>query len=311
MISVYVDSGANIPAVYVEKYGINVIPFINLVDGREIPGFEPGLTEEQERQKGKEYYDNIRNGAKVSTSLINTGTFEDIFEKELAAGNDVVYIAISSGISGTFNAASTACEELRERYPDREICAVDSMNASLASGIPAIYATELAAKGMGAQEIARLLTDAAPYMNGVFTVGDLKYLANTGRISGVAAFAGNVLNIKPILKGNAQGFIVQVKKMRGRKKAVDELSKLILDNIIEPEKQILGIAHADAYEESLEVMEKVREKVQLRDFINTSYDFCTGSHVGPDTIAVFFMGYDRELAGEREGYKRPELFEFI
>ena len=311
MISVYVDSGANIPAVYVEKYGINVIPFVNLVDGKEVPGFEPGLTEEEERQKGKEYYDSIRNGAKVSTSLINTGTFEEIFEKELAAGNDVIYIAISSGISGTYNAARAAFEELKEKYPDREVYAVDSMNASLASGIPAIYATELAAKGVGAGKIAQLLTDAAPYMNGVFTVGDLKYLANTGRISGVAAFAGNVLNIKPILKGNAQGFIVQVKKMRGRKKAVDELSKLILDNIIEPEKQILGIAHADAYEESLEVMEKVQEKVKVRDFINTSYDFCTGSHVGPDTIAVFFMGYDRELSGESEGYKRPELFEYL
>ena len=311
MISVYVDSGANIPAVHVEKYGINVIPFVNLVDGKEVPGFEPGLTEEEERQKGKEYYDSIRNGAKVSTSLINTGTFEEIFEKELAAGNDVIYIAISSGISGTYNAARAACEELKEKYPDREVYAVDSMNASLASGIPAIYATELAAKGVGAGKIAQLLTDAAPYMNGVFTVGDLKYLANTGRISGVAAFAGNVLNIKPILKGNAQGFIVQVKKMRGRKKAVDELSKLILDNIIEPEKQILGIAHADAYEESLEVMEKVQEKVKVRDFINTSYDFCTGSHVGPDTIAVFFMGYDRELSGESEGYKRPEIFEYL
>ena len=311
MISVYVDSGANIPAVYVEKYGINVIPFVNLVDGKEVTGFEPGLTEEEERQKGKEYYDSIRNGAKVSTSLINTGTFEEIFEKELAAGNDVIYIAISSGISGTYNAARAACEELKEKYPDREVYAVDSMNASLASGIPAIYATELAAKGVGAGKIAQLLTDAAPYMNGVFTVGDLKYLANTGRISGVAAFAGNVLNIKPILKGNSQGFIVQVKKMRGRKKAVDELSKLILDNIIEPEKQILGIAHADAYEESLEVMEKVQEKVKVRDFINTSYDFCTGSHVGPDTIAVFFMGYDRELSGESEGYKRPELFEYL
>ena len=311
MISVYVDSGANIPAVYVEKYGINVIPFVNLVDGKEVPGFEPGLTEEEERQKGKEYYDSIRNGAKVSTSLINTGTFEEIFEKELAAGNDVIYIAISSGISGTYNAARAAFEELKEKYPDREVYAVDSMNASLASGIPAIYATELAAKGVGAGKIAQLLTDAAPYMNGVFTVGDLKYLANTGRISGVAAFAGNVLNIKPILKGNSQGFIVQVKKMRGRKKAVDELSKLILDNIIEPEKQILGIAHADAYEESLEVMEKVQEKVKVRDFINTSYDFCTGSHVGPDTIAVFFMGYDRELSGESEGYKRPELFEYL
>ena len=311
MISVYVDSGANIPAMLVEKYGINVIPFINIVDGREVPGFEPGLTEEQERQKGKEYYDSIRNGAKVSTSLINTATFMDIFEKEVTAGRDVIYIAISSNISGTYNAAVSAAEELMAMYPDRKVCVVDSLNASLASGIPAIYATEMIKKGLDAEKIAQVLRDTAYYMNGVFTVDDLKYLAATGRVSGVVAFAGNVLNIKPILRGNAEGFIVVVKKMRGRRKAVDELAKLITDNIIEPEKQIIGIAHADAYEESLEVMKKVQEKVKLHGFINTSYDFCTGSHVGPNTIAVFFMGYDRELLGEREGYKRPEIFDYI
>jgi hypothetical protein len=132
--------------------------------------------------------------------------------------------------------------------------------------------------------------------NGVFTVGDLKYLSRTGRIKGSVATIGNVLKIKPILRGNKDGYIVSYKNCRGRKSALNELVNLVCDNIVEPEKQILGIAHADAYEDSLYIMNKIQQKIKVRDFINTSYDFCTGSHVGPDTIALFFIGKDRELS---------------
>lgn len=86
--------------------------------------------------------------------------------------------------------------------------------------------------------------------------------------------------------------------MRGRKAALNTLVDLVCNNTVEPEKQIIGIAHADAYEDSLYVMDKIQERIKVRDFINTSYDFCTGSHVGPDTIALFFIGNDRELANE-------------
>lgn len=174
---------------------------------------------------------------------------------------------------------------------------IDSLNASLAQGILAIYASEMREKGMAFDEVADILETCPAKMNGVFTVGDLKYLARTGRLSGTAAVIGNVLSIKPILRGNKDGYIVQYKKCRGRKSALNELISLVCNNIVEPEKQIIGIAHADAYEDSLYVMEGIQKHIKVRSFINTSYDFCTGSHVGPDTIAMFFMGNDRELQG--------------
>ena len=114
-----------------------------------------------------------------------------------------------------------------------------------------------------------------------------------------AAVIGNVLSINPILRGNKDGYIVQYKKCRGRKSVIHELISLVCNNIVEPEKQIIGIAHADAYEESLYIMEEIQKRVKVRGFINTSYDFCTGSHVGPDTLALFFMGKDRELSGNK------------
>ena len=177
----------------------------------------------------------------------------------------------------------------------RQIRIIDSLNASLGQGILAIYASEMRAQGKSFEETANTLESYPAKMLGLFTVGDLKYLAKTGRVSNVKAFVGNALSIKPILKGNKDGYIVQFKNVRGRKASLNTLVDLLIKNITNPEEQIIGIAHADAYEESLEVMAKIQEKIKVRGFINTSYDFCTGSHVGPDTIALFFMADDREL----------------
>lgn len=149
---------------------------------------------------------------------------------------------------------------------------------------------------MTIDEVANTLEVYIGKMNGIFTVGDLKYLSRTGRIKGGTALIGNILNIKPILRGNKDGYIVSYKNSRGRKAALNELVNLLCNNIEHPEDQILGVAHADAYEDSLYVMQEIQKRITIRDFINTSYDFCTGSHVGPDTLALFFMGNDRELS---------------
>lgn len=313
MYEVFVDSAANIPAVDVKKYGINVVSFVNIVNGKSMVNFNPDLSLEEERKLGKEFYDAIRAGAEVKTSLVNTGDFVDAFEPVLKEGKDIIYFSLSKNISGTYNAALIASEDLAETYPDRKVLLVDSLNASLAQGILAIYATMMRDKGVSVEEAARVLNDSAVKMNGVFTVGDLKYLAKTGRISSATALAGNVLNVKPILRGNKEGYIVQFRKCRGRKKSLDTLVDLVCDNIVEPEKQIIGIAHADAYEESLYVVDKIKERVQVKDVINTSYDYCTGTHVGPDTIALFFIANDRELEGRpsQSDYIEPEVFKMI
>lgn len=301
MFQIVVDSAANIPAELVKKYDIRVISFVNYVNGKKVVCFDPDLTPEEERAKGKEYYDAVRAGADVKTGLVSSGDFEDLFRSILEAGDDILYFSLSKNISGTYNSARIVAEELSESFPDRKIRLIDALNASLAQGILAIYASEMRAKGMSLDETADILSTYPAKMNGVFTVGDLKYLSKTGRISSSAALVGNLLSIKPILRGNKDGFIVQFKKCRGRKSALNTLVSLVCDNIVNPEEQIIGIAHADAYEDSLYVMEEIRKRVKLRGFINTSYDYCTGSHVGPDTIALFFMAKDRELGEGKQG----------
>ncbi len=294
---IIVDSAANIPAEKIKEYDIEVISFVNYVDGEELVCFDPDLTPEEERINGKKYYDAIRNGAEVKTSLVNSDTFEKEFEKYLEKGMDVIYICLSNGISGTFQAAVIAKEELTEKYPERRIEIVDSLNASLGEGLHAIKASELRKQGMNAEETAEILRKDVPRMNGVFTVADLKYLSRTGRIHSAKALAGNVLNIKPILIGNGEGYIVEFSKVRGRKKSIEKLIELVADNVEEPENQIFGVAHADAYEEAKYVADKVMNRCGFKDYMITSYDYCTGSHVGPETIAVFFLAKDRLLTG--------------
>ena len=301
MFQIVVDSAANIPAELVKKYNIRVISFVNYVNGKKVVCFDPDLTPEDERTKGREYYDAVRAGADVKTGLVSSGDFEDLFRSILEAGDDILYFSLSKNISGTYNSARIAAEELSESFPDRKIRLIDALNASLAQGILAIYASEMRAGGKSLDETADILATYPAKMNGIFTVGDLKYLSKTGRISSSAALVGNLLSIKPILRGNKDGFIVQFKKCRGRKSALNTLVSLVCDNIVNPEEQIIGIAHADAYEDSLYVMEEIRKRVKLRGFINTSYDYCTGSHVGPDTIALFFMAKDRELGEGKQG----------
>lgn len=296
MFQIVVDSAANIPAELVKKYDIRVISFVNYVNGQPLTCFDPDLTMEQERAKGKEYYDALRAGAEIKTGLISSGDFEECFRSIMENNEDVLYFSLSKNISGTYNSARIAAQELMENPPmGRRIRMIDSLNASLAQGILAIYASEMRSQGMDFDTIADTLETYPARMNGIFTVGDLKYLAKTGRLSGSAALVGNILSIKPILRGNKDGYIVQYKKCRGRKAALNTLVSLVCETIVDPEEQIIGIAHADSYEDSLYVMEEIQKRIQVRKFINTSYDYCTGSHVGPDTIALFYMAKDREL----------------
>ena len=205
MFQIVVDSAANIPAELVKKYQIQVLSFVNYVDGKELVCFDPSLSPEEEREKGKKYYDAMRAGMDVKTGLISSGDFENCFRSIMEQNEDVLYFSLSKNISGTFNSARLAAETLMENPPcGRKIRMIDSLNASLAQGILAIYASEMRSQGIEVDAAADLLETYPAKMNGVFTVGDLKYLAKTGRLSGSAALVGNLLKIKPILFGGGQ-----------------------------------------------------------------------------------------------------------
>ena len=284
MTQLFTDTSANLPVEIIDEYGIEVVPFSYTIDGVEyIP----------EREfDGKAFYAAMRAGSEVKTSMVNAGTFIERFKAALDAGKDVLYIGMSGGISGTANAALMAKQELDEEYPDRKIVVIDTLAASLGEGLFVIKAAEQLKDGAALDAIEEAIRAQVPSMCQSFTVDDLKYLKNTGRVSGAAAIIGNVLSIHPILIGDYEGKIVVKSKVRGMKRTLDALAERYAELALS-KTETIGIAHADNEEGKAYLVQRLRDKGLTGKCLSVCYEPVTGSHVGPGTVALFFFGTDR------------------
>lgn len=288
---IYCDSGANIPYDIVRERDIHIIPYSFTVNGVE----QTCYTEGEFKDIAKKFYAYVREGADVKTSLIGMQKIIDAVTPSLDKGRDVLITFISSGISGTYNQGKEAAKELSKAYPDRKIMVADAANASMGEGLQVLKACDLRDMGQSVESCAEWIEQNKYNINSYLTVEDLKYLKKSGRISGAAAFAGTILNIKPVLKadGGENAKIVPHSKVRGRKKALAALAENFALNAVEPANQTVAICHADCEEDALALADMIREK-GAKDIIIEYYDLCTGSHVGPGTVALFFYGNDRK-----------------
>ncbi len=282
MIKLFTDSASNLPEELTDKYGITAIPFIFHKDGVEMSGNDEGFD-------GKEYYDSLRNGSSVKTSMINPATFEEYFESALTSGDDVMYVGMSGGISGTAHAAVNAARTLRSKYPSRRIETVDTLGASLGEGMLVLEAAKMIDNGASIDAVKKSLLSRRREMHQYFTVEDLMYLRKSGRISSVSAVIGGALGIRPILKGDKYGKIVMCGKERGRRRAFASLADSY-DQLSVSKDGLIGIAHSDNEEGAEELLGKLKEKGFAGECINVCYEPMTGSHVGPGAVALFFFG---------------------
>ena len=202
MTKLYTDTSANLPLALLREYDIAVIPFSYTVNG-----MAEDYNEETDFD-GKAFYDAMRRGAEVKTSMVNPATAAAFFERALAQGDDVLYVGMSGGISGTAQTAVIAAGELTEKYPERRIVTIDTYAASLGEGLQVLEAARMIEEGKSLDEIEKQLLTRRPHMCQFFTVDDLAYLKRGGRISGATALIGTVLSIKPILRGDETGHIV-------------------------------------------------------------------------------------------------------
>ena len=231
----------------------------------------------------------MRSGAIVKTSMVSPALMEEYFERALSAGDDVLYVGMSGGISGTAQAAAIAAGELTERYPERRIVTIDTYAASLGEGLQVLEAAEMIEEGKSLEEIKEQLLVRRPHMCQFFTVDDLAYLKRGGRISGATALIGTVLSIKPILRGDETGHIVSCGKVRGLKRAYAELANYFDTRALDKSESI-GIAHADNAEGAEALLALLRDKGFTGECLNVVYEPVTGAHVGPGTVALFFYG---------------------
>ena len=286
MLRLFTDTSANLPAALLKRRNITVIPFSYTVNGCEI------AYPEDTDFDGAEFYNAMRDGAVVKTSMVNPETAGRYFEAAMREGCDVLYVGMSGGISGTAQAAAMAAIDLMDRYPERQIMTIDTYAASLGEGLLVLEAAEKAEQGLSCREIGEYLLERRAHMCQFFTVDDLAYLKRGGRISGAAALVGTVLGVKPILRGDETGHIVSCGKVRGNKRAYQELANYYDTRALD-KNEMIGIAHADNEGGAQALIALLREKGFTGECLTVYYEPVTGAHVGPGTVALFFYGTEK------------------
>ena len=279
MVQIFTDTAANLPGKLLEKYGIRTVPLTYEVDG-----VEPDHSIEF---NGPAFYEAMRRGASVKTSMVNPERAASAIEESLQAGMDVLYLGISGGISGSCWGVGVQCRELEEKYGPGRIAVVDTRGASLGEGLVVIETAVRAAEGESLQQLEEFARSRSACMQQFFVVDDLKYLHKGGRISGGARLAGTLLQVKPILRGDEEGRIVIYDKVRGKKKALEALAE-IYDKTVGDRHAAIGIAHADAPADALHLQSLLRDRGAAGEILHVCYEPVTGAHVGPGTVALFF-----------------------
>ncbi len=283
---VFADGTANLPKSF--RKNIRMLPCAYTLDG--VAGIYTGDLESFDSHA---YDEGLKEGHVVKTSLLNTHLFLSEFRPVLEAGQDIICVVMSSGISGTYNAAKVAAEELMELYKGRFIHIVDSLGCGFGSGMLAIRAAELSRQGLSAREAAAILDAEVPHCCQYFTVDDLNFLKNTGRVSGMTARIGTMLGIKPILYGDSTGHIVSCAKARGRAKAIDMLIKKYEEKRMKLIAPLVCISHGDCLQDAEEVARRVRAVTPDAQITVCQHEPFSGSHVGPGMLALFFRGTER------------------
>ena len=286
MFRIVTDTSSNLPTAYLQAENITVIPFTFHTESGEQSCMDTASFD------AKAFYTAMRNGEKVTTSQIPPQRFVDNIRPMLENGEDVLFVSMSSGISGSYASSKIAANQLAEEFPERRILTVDTYSASLAEGIVVMRAVECRKEGLSIDETYQILRALRHRIAQIFTVGDLRYLKRTGRLSNLEAAVGTVLQIKPLLKGDPQGKIVCFAKVRGRQRAIEEMAKRYEELVVSPETQTVCISHADCEADAQILASMLRRSKAPKDILIVDYEPVTGSHVGPGALALFFVSDD-------------------
>ncbi len=278
------DTSANLPTPEAKKHGVVVIPLSYYVDGEE----HTCLDTETFDSEG--YYDMLKSGVKITTSQINPQKYIDVMEPILKDGRDILFVGMSSGVSGSFSSAQIAKEQLLMEYPERSIFTVDSLAASLGEGLLVCSAIACREQGMGLAETAEQLMQERHRVCQIFTVDDLMHLRRGGRLSNASAIIGTLLNVKPLLKGNEEGKIVSFGKIRGRKGVIEQMAQRYEKYAKDPQQQIVGISHANCREDAERLAQLLQRTCAPKEILIVDHEPVTGSYLGPGALAVYFLG---------------------
>ncbi len=278
------DSAADLPREYYEKHDVR-LTHIHFSIG--------GETYDDGGMSYHDFYQHLRNGAMPTTSMIAPQQYIDLFEPILDSGKDILYIAFSSGLSGSYESAVMAAQEMNSRFPYRKILVVDSLAASLGQGLLVDYAVALTEAGKSMEQVHAWVEENKLKINHVFTVQDLMHLHRGGRVSKTSALMGTLIGIKPVLYVNPTGHLIPVEKKRGRRNALEALVDRMEQWAGRREFPAIAISHSDCEEDALAVEKMVRARFSVDRVIINPIGPVIGSHTGIGTVALFFLGNPR------------------
>ncbi|MEB3129902.1 DegV family protein [Bacillus paralicheniformis] len=278
------DSAADLPKSFYDEHHISFIPLKVLLDEKE---YDDLLTIQP-----LDVYEAMREGKAPKTSQPSMMRFKNAFRELAGENKPALYIAFSSELSGTYQTAVMAANEVKEEFPDFDLRIIDSKCASLGYGLAVKHALKLATNGNTIQEIETSVKDFCEHLEHIFTVDDLTYLARGGRISKASAFVGGLLNIKPLLHVE-DGKLVPLEKIRGKKKLLKRMIELMKERSVDLSGQTVGISHGDDEETAEEVKRMIEAEFQPGEIVVNMVGSAVGAHSGPGTLAVFFPGKDK------------------
>jgi len=279
------DSGSDLPNELLQALDVSRVSLSVLFRGE---------TRDDSVDEGiRELYNALRAGEISTTSAVNPEGWMSVMEPALAAGQDVLALAFSSGLSTTYQSAVIAGNELMERYPGRKVLVVDTLCASLGEGLLVWYACKKRDEGLSLDEVYDWVESHKLNLCHWFTVDDLMYLKRGGRVSAATALVGTMLQIKPVLHVDDEGHLINVSKVRGRKAALDALVKKMQQTMLPGENDTVFISHGDCIEEARYVAQKVKELCGAKEVIISYVGAVIGSHSGPGTMALFYLGTQR------------------
>ena len=284
---IFTDSCCDLPRSFINENNIQVMPLRVNIKGNDIPDdLGKSIT-------NKEFYKLIREGEMPTTSQVNVNTFEEEFRRFSKAGYSIIYIGFSSALSGCVNSTRLAKDIIIEETEDADITVIDTKSASMGLGLIVYYASNMLKEDKSTDDIINWIEENKLRVNHWFTVDDLNHLKRGGRVSSTAAVVGTMLNIKPILHVNDEGKLIPLSKVKGRKKSLKVLQEKLKERIVNPEEQIIFISHGDCLEDAEYLRELILSGVKIKDIIINNIGPAVGTHSGPGTVALFFIGNER------------------
>lgn len=284
------DICCDLPVTYIEKHeNFKVMPMSYQIDG-EIKEIDP--MDRQLEATSHAFYEKLLNGSTSTTFQINQQSWVEGLKPLLSQGHDLLVLAFSSGLSGTHESAVLAAKELQPQYPDQKLYVVDTLCASLGQGLFVDRVLAYRDSGKTIEDAYSFALDLVPKTNHWFTVNDLHFLRRGGRVSATSAYLGSILKIKPVMNVDPKGKLIPREKVQGRKRSLHALFQQAQTFAHQPEKQTMFLSHGDCLEDAQWLAAKLKTDLHVQDVLISPIGPIIGSHSGPGTVALFYIGKD-------------------